>query len=503
MQTSGKFGLRAALLGSVSSLVVVAALGVASTSALAQDQTAADDDENALEEVVVTGSRIRRDSFSSAAPLQTFDVDAARQIGITTISELLQRATVANGQQINGTQNTNAGNSNASEPPPAGGVGSSNISLRALEPERTLVLIDGRRLGSAGVRGAPSQPDLNLLPLSLIDHVEVITEGASAVYGADAVAGVVNVILRDSFEGFQVSVDTEVPLASGGNSYQYSFITGASSERASLVVGGEFFEQKPVLVRQRRDCVESIVVDANGAKQPKFCSLGFFDNIVYEGDTVQPIDPATGQPLNSDWFFATPGSTDVGVPNFSSALAFPKPSGNGQDCRRNDQRCRALGPIGFFGGQYDRLRGDLVQPTTRFSLVSFGSYKPELFGGNEEFYFESYYFNRHATVVGAIEQIFPTVPGLIRQSDDNGNIVVDETGAPVLVDNPLNPFAGDATIIYTLDELNQDRRWNCSSSVLSAACVVISPVGRWAGTTGAMIFISPMTGVPASFHSRC
>ena len=77
-------------------------------------------DDGLLEEIVVTGSRIARDEFTSAAPLQTFDIESAKQIGITTVSELLQRSTIANGQQLNGELNTNSGNSNAGDwAPPA------------------------------------------------------------------------------------------------------------------------------------------------------------------------------------------------------------------------------------------------------------------------------------------------------------------------------------------------------------------------------------------------
>ncbi len=128
-----------------------------------QAQQGADD----VEEIVVTGSRIRRDENTSAAPIQTFDVEAARKNGIATIAELLQQSTITYGQQINGELNTNAGNSNASESPPLGGIGSSNVGLRGLDPERTLVLLNSRRLGSSGVRGAPAQPDVGLIPLTM------------------------------------------------------------------------------------------------------------------------------------------------------------------------------------------------------------------------------------------------------------------------------------------------------------------------------------------------
>jgi iron complex outermembrane receptor protein len=192
------------------------------TPAGAQEREGAEGVEGAVEEITVTGSRIRRDEFSSPSPIQVLDVESGRQLGISSISEMLQRATVATGQQIDATLNTNAGNSNATEAPPTGGVGSSSIDLRGLGPERTLILVNGRRMGSVGVRGAPAQPALNLIPFSMVDRAEVLTEGVSAVYGADAVAGVVNVILREDFAGFAVTLNTELPNDDGGEIGQIS-----------------------------------------------------------------------------------------------------------------------------------------------------------------------------------------------------------------------------------------------------------------------------------------
>lgn len=183
---------------------VLALAATAPAPALAQEEEEA---EGEAERIVVTGSRIRRDEFTSASPLQVLNTQEAVRLGVSTVTDLLQQTTIAAGRQIDLTINTNSGNSNATEAPPEGGVGSSNINLRGLGPERTLILLNGRRLGFAGVRGAPAQPDINLLPISAVDTVEITTEGASAIYGADAVAGVVNVLLRDDFEGFEFKAE--------------------------------------------------------------------------------------------------------------------------------------------------------------------------------------------------------------------------------------------------------------------------------------------------------
>jgi len=429
---------RTTLIGGAATLLLIA--GPGSGLLYAQDDA---DVGQALEEVLVTGSRIARDEYSSAAPLQTFDIEVAKQAGITTVSELLQRSTLANGQQLNGELNSNAGNSNASESPAAGGVGSANISLRGLGPERTLILINGRRLGSSGVRGAPSQPDINLIPLNMVERIEVITEGASSVYGADAVAGVVNVILRNNFEGFELSASTEQP-ADGGEVAQFSFITGAASDRANFVISGDYYNRSRLSAGDRYDCPRDTQVDEQG-NVTSICFNGFFDNSVFSLDS---------ETFGFNWW--TPGSTNIGVPNWSHAsAAAPDPTPPGAS-ERADDRDRV-----FFLPEYsdwdERLASDLVMPLERFSVVALGSYKTDWFGGDNEVYFESYYLNRQLTNIATGEQVFPTVPGMIPQEDASGNIIVDASGAPILVDNPQNPFANGAVPIITVADVPQTR----------------------------------------------
>lgn len=447
MRASVKFLMRSTALCSAAALTAA----MAASSAYAQTSGAAADGEDA-ERIVVTGSRIARDTFTSPSPLQTYDIDAAQQIGVTSISELLQRSTVANGTQVDRTLNTNAGNSNAAEPPPLGGVGSANIGLRGLDPERTLVLVNGRRMGVAGVRGAPAQPDLNLLPLSLVQSVEVATEGASAIYGADAVAGVVNVILDDDFEGLQLQANFELPEAPGGDVKQFSFKTGAATDRANIVFGGEYFEQRRVLLGDRIDC-RLAIGRTTGGDTLRECSNGFFDNSVFTGGL--PGDPSGDVFV---WYFPnTPAAnSDIGVRNFGSSFSLPNNTEFDGECQRADNRCYNFDPV--YSDEGDRLRSDLVQPITRFSLVSLGSYDLDLWGENQEMYFEAYYFNRTADNKAAPEQIFPTVLAQIPQLDANGNVVVDGMGNPILVDNPLNPFDQDVVPIVTLEDFrSQDR----------------------------------------------
>jgi len=440
---------------------VVAAVYILGNLIFSNFALAEEDSSEAIEEVLVTGSRIKRDEFTSATPIQILKVDSARQIGISSITELLQRSTMTSGQQLDGTINTGSGNSNATEAPVFGGIGSSNIGLRGLGPERTLVLVNSRRLGSSGVRGAPAQPDLNLIPLNIVESVEVITEGASSIYGADAVAGVINIKLRDSFEGFEVSVNAEQPFDNGGEVQQFSFITGASNENSRFVFSGEYYDRKRVSLGDREDCIMSRPVLQNGDTL-KRCSNGFPDNIVFSLDRLFDGDATTGA-----FVFYTPGvsagNSDIGVQNFQSSFALPPaPGTNNQFDESLDQGNRD-NYLPFYSDTDDRLNSDLVQPIQTISLLSLGGFSPDWFGGNEEIYYEMTYMNRQVDNRATAEQIFPAIPMDIPSEDASGNLVVDATGALVLSDNPLNPFnssdwAFNPGIVVTLDDLPQDRK---------------------------------------------
>lgn len=456
---------RRLLMGSAACALLSMALPGAAS---AQDAT--DDEEGAaVEQIVVTGSRIRRDSFSATTPIQVIDATENRRLGVSSLTEMLQRSTVSTGQQIDGTLNTNAGNSNATEAPPDGGIGSSNIDLRGLGPERTLVLVNGRRLGTAGARGAPAQPDIGLIPLGMVESVDLLTGGYSTIYGADAVAGVVNVRLRQDFEGLEVFGNVELPEAGGGETWQTSLVSGISSDRGNITVGLEYYKQERVATGNRKfsECLRDIEVTEDGKKRFDPCRSGFFDNIVViSNDFIPGLEPGTPFPgagpdgltgFDASFFFYTPGQTDIGVPNFSTGHALPPaPDPRVGPFPGEDPDAGSVFPfLDFYNDQDERRAADLIRPVERFSLVMNGYLNMD-WGNNEQFYYEAYYFNRKNNVIAAKEQIFPDIPALIPQEDANGNIIVDSNGEPILVDNPLNPFPVAIAPIITLDDIPQN-----------------------------------------------
>jgi iron complex outermembrane receptor protein len=428
--------------------LMASALAVTPVAAQQESQNEQEGVEGVVEEITVTGSRIRRDEFSSPSPIQVLDVESGRQLGISSITEMLQRATVANGQQIDATLNTNAGNSNATEAPPTGGVGSSSIDLRGLGPERTLILVNGRRMGSVGVRGAPAQPDINLIPFSMVERAEVLTEGVSAVYGADAVAGVVNVILRDDFEGFEVTLNSELPGDDGGEIGQVSMIAGAQSDRASIIFGAEVFDRSRVLAGDRdfSQCYREHEIATSG-EVLSTCYQTFFDNVI--------LAPGVPGASEDGWIFYTPGESNLGIANYSDWLALPDPQSL-NPANGNRGSFRNFGFMDFYNDQDERRASDLVGELKRFSLVTTGKVDMDWWA-NEEIFFEAYYLNSQTFSKGATEQIFPDILGMIPQEDANGNIIVDAGGAPILVANPLNPLGIDALPILTLQDIPQTR----------------------------------------------
>ena len=164
-------------------------------SAAAQDAQPTDGSARTLDTVQVTGSHIKRAQLSGVGPVSVVDAEAIERSGATSVETLLQRLPASAG--FAGSQSNAYWAEN--------GYGTTQVNLRGLGINRTLVLLNGRRMVNGGT-GANSSVDLNVIPVSLIERVEVLKDGASAIYGADAVAGVVNIITKQGFDGAEAAV---------------------------------------------------------------------------------------------------------------------------------------------------------------------------------------------------------------------------------------------------------------------------------------------------------
>ncbi len=204
--------------------------GIAEETSVVQEATSEESEsEEVAEEVIVTGSRIRKVRLGLIAPMQVIEADISKEAGLLDAADILQQSTAASGVQVDLTFTGYILDD---------GPASATLNLRGLGPERTLVLVNGRRLAPAGVEGAPSNPDLNLIPGSLIDRYELLLDGASSIYGSNAIAGVGNIILRNDFDGLEVSTFLDHALHSQTSDTNLSVTWGKNFDRG--FVGGAF-----------------------------------------------------------------------------------------------------------------------------------------------------------------------------------------------------------------------------------------------------------------------
>lgn len=193
-------------------LPVLLLAAVASASAQ-QAATPADGDISKLETVIVTGSSIRRQVSDSAVPLQVITTEDLRREGINSPEQLVSYL-VSNG---NGLDNL-AGNADVVTGAQRGNNGASSANLRGQGSAATLVLLNGRRVAAHGLNGGAV--DINQIPMAAIERVEVLKDGASAIYGTDAIGGVINFILKDDFQGLNFSGFADITELGGGAIYR-------------------------------------------------------------------------------------------------------------------------------------------------------------------------------------------------------------------------------------------------------------------------------------------
>ncbi|MDJ0918922.1 MAG: TonB-dependent receptor [Woeseiaceae bacterium] len=410
--------------------LILAGLALGVTAQAQED----DDSEPEKEEIVVTGSKIKRDAFSSISPVQVIGGQQSVEIGIVDTTQMIAESPFVFGTQLDGS--TASGSVTAAgEGVPANGPGGATVALRGLGAERTLLLVNGRRLSPSGVRGAPVAPDLNLIPSAIIDRIEILTDGASSIYGADAVAGVANIILLQDFEGMEVRAFGSAPEQSGGEESLISFVGGAANDRSSFMVAAEYFNRERIMTSDRtdwNDCLRDIETTASG-QTVSVCADRRPNNAAA---TVSPFG----------FFYYTPGVTDIGIPNFSTNAGAATFVGSPFENALNGDANTTP-----YNLQREELATQLQGGIERINLYATGKYN---LTDTSTVYVETSYSQRKNNNVFTAEQQFPSIPSQIPQEDANGNIIVDGTGAPVLVDNPLNPWPDtDALPVVTLPEL--------------------------------------------------
>ena len=218
---SGASSLRLAIRAA---LATGAGLGlIATETAIAQSDIGdqATDDVAVQQKITVTGSRIKRLDFEGPLPVTVIDRESIDASGDLTVADVVRRTTYNTfGSQVQGSGQRS-------------GQGVNAVNLRGLGEDKTLVLINGRRM--AGAPGwAGDIQNLSVVPLAAVERIEILRDGASAIYGTDAIAGVVNIILRKDYEGVQLSANIARPSQSGGDEDAYSIVGGVTGAKGNV-----------------------------------------------------------------------------------------------------------------------------------------------------------------------------------------------------------------------------------------------------------------------------
>ncbi|WP_309091411.1 TonB-dependent receptor domain-containing protein [Phenylobacterium sp.] len=229
-------------------LASAAAAAALTAPTFAAAQTAGD---VAVDEIVVTGSRIRRDTFSTPQPLSVVSAEAIRQSGNVAIGDVLL-------EQPNINPATNQQNSSGT----LFLAGQTRADIRGIGPTRTLVLMDNRRLpfsdaSSPGV-------DLNTIPSLMVERIETIAGGASAVYGSEAISGVVNFIMKKEQDGLEVDIQGGIAQEGDGEEFRFGFNWGGKflDDRLNVLIGGEYANQDKIMQKDRDELYPGIRRDS-------------------------------------------------------------------------------------------------------------------------------------------------------------------------------------------------------------------------------------------------
>ncbi len=209
------------------------ALALAPAFASAQEAKGTTD----LDRISVTGSRIRGASVETQQPILTMTRESLEKQGFSSVADVLNNLTSAGSPAISRSESLASGEN----------VGGYYVDIRNLGAERTLVLMNGKRLGAS----TSGLQDLSQIPMSAVERIEILKDGASSIYGSDAIAGVVNVITRKNFDGGEANVYVGQYGKGDGDSETYSMTLGARGERGSLTLSAEYSKQDPVWAKDR------------------------------------------------------------------------------------------------------------------------------------------------------------------------------------------------------------------------------------------------------------
>jgi iron complex outermembrane recepter protein len=345
--------------------------------------------QDSLEEIVVTGSRIARRDYSAQSPIVTVDSDSFNSrsnVGLeATLNQLPQFTTAG----------TQAATSDAATPFPQAteAPGAATINLRGLGLNRSLVLLDGRRVQPVN---GQLVVDLNTIPSAAIERVEVITGGAAAVYGADAIAGVVNFILRKDFEGVEFSGQHGMSAEGDGEETSLNGLLGATfaDGRGNVMIGADYSKRRTILGKDRDWVVE-------GWDDPGTMGGGIGSS---------NLSQMTVTPGNAPTLFALPPGAAYVIDQNGNLFDAQNPRNPAHPYTGPLDQNFKINPDGTLG-YIDREHRYLQLPLERYSI--FGSGHMEL-TDNVEVFSEVHFSETNVAASGFVSSLFnvwsPTVP---------------------------------------------------------------------------------------------
>ncbi|WP_313246617.1 TonB-dependent receptor plug domain-containing protein [Stenotrophomonas rhizophila] len=372
-----------------------------------------------LDTVTVTGSRISKDTFNSVSPVQVVTREESLLAGFNSTTDALQSTAVTAGSsQIN-----NAYGGYVTD----GGPGANTLGLRGLGPTRTLILLNGRRVAPAGSRGAVGSADLNVLPNSIVDRIEILKDGASSIYGSDAVAGVINIITKTKVDGVSFEAQHNATDGGGGDQRRYSIMFGATGERSHFSGSYEYYTRNELTLNDR---------SWTRCATDKYRDIDVADHWG-SGDF---IDPLTGQ---SKCYTLDSGGVTINTIGTNTRTGVAAPGGVGTRFNRwRPNAAVTTGLVGYEGVDTftrdtfdkDMLNQSLISPAKTHTLFFQGGVDIGVLG-DAELYYEFLGNKRKSTQTGYRQLSLdygvgnPLIPANLRDS---------VAGAPTNLTNGAN-----------------------------------------------------------------
>jgi outer membrane receptor protein involved in Fe transport len=355
------------------------------------------------EVITVTGSLIDRREIDTPSPIAVVDRQKMEAAGVTNIGSILQQLP-SQGNALNG-QNNN------------GGDGSVRINLRSLGDQRTLTLLDGRRMVPSGL-GADVSVDLGTIPLAMVERIEVLKDSSAATYGSDAIAGVVNIITRQDFNGTDVTVYTATSQHGDGTNYDLSFVTGHSSKKGNITFSAGYQNQDAVMAGSR-DFSKQIYAYNFFGQQTGGCGVAGKPVMLpngqpgpgapcasLSGSSAGPngylnTDPMNGGPMDAD-YVNVPGCNFGPGTNPSPACTYNPATGTWRPYK--------FGSPSAFNDDYNfQPLNYLFTPSTRVNVFGTGHYD---ISKNTQVFFQASYNERQSAQQLASEPMFPVSYGI-------------------------------------------------------------------------------------------